>query len=156
MPWPYAKGYCQVTDVAALDQQVPVGGYTTTTRPTLAQVEQWITDCSQLTDSALLNMGRTAPIDAAELVDLAVARQWVAIGAAGKAGLSKMNAYDPTLKSQGAHYWSDFLRWLRQPTFIGGDVGSAGLLAAVSSGLTNPDPVTGEAKAPAFSTSMRF
>lgn len=55
--------YGTAAGVAALDALWTEGGvYTTTSKPTLAQVEDWITKVSNMLDTALANEGFTTPV----------------------------------------------------------------------------------------------
>lgn len=74
-------GYCEATDVQALNTHRPT--YATTTKPTLAQVEGFITNVAAELNAVISGRGYTTPIDDTEA--LKVLKQYNSCGAAAMA-----------------------------------------------------------------------
>jgi hypothetical protein len=118
--------YCTITDVRGLN---PKRTYSTTTTPTQAQVEQYITDIAAEIDNAIQSQGYTVPVTSpANFV--AVLKMLNARGAAAQAEIAMFPESGPGSTPHGAQLLSlyrDGLKALRSgeiPEEITGQTGA--------------------------------
>jgi hypothetical protein len=103
------SSYCTITDVNML---VPQSPFTSTTTPTQAQVEAFITAVSNRTDATLTNIGYVTPVvsGAAALLLLKEAVAW---GALGLAMQSRITAVAPD-QAVGLSVWTkQYNQWIQ-------------------------------------------